>query len=100
MNCFPDRGKLYVKRSAFAYGRAHVNLAGMFFNNSITNRQPQSGSAAARLGGEEWIEYPVNVLARNPRPGIDDFHFHTSVVRRGAHFQHSSAWHRIARIQK
>src|ERR1700676_3835958 len=100
MNRFPDRGQLDVKRSAFAHRRPHIDLSGMFFNDSVTHRQPQSGSAAARLGGEKWIEYPVDVLARNPRAGIHDFYFHTSIVCRGAHFQHSSAGHRVARIQK
>src|SRR6202140_1622385 len=98
MNRFPDRRQLYVKRSSFTRSRPHVNLPRMFFNNSIAHRQPQSGSAPARLGSEKWVEYPVNILAPNALPGVDNFHFHTSIVRRGTHFQHSSAGHRIARI--
>src|SRR5690242_19039808 len=100
MSRFPGRGELYVERSALSGRRAHINLSRMFLDNAVTYRKPQSSAAAVGFGREEGIKDAVDVLGRNSRAGIRDFHFHTAIVRGSADFQHSAARHGVARVQK
>src|SRR5438876_4616781 len=100
MSRFPGRGELHVERSALPGRRAHVNLSRVLLDDAVADRQAEPGAAAVRFGGEKRIKNAVDILAGNSRAGIRDFDFDAAILRGGADFQHSSAEHGIARVQK
>src|SRR5580700_1425133 len=100
MNRLPDRGKLHMERSAFAGSRADVDLAGMLLDDAVADREAQAGAAAAGFRGEKGIENAVNVFARNPRTGVDNFNLHAAVVGARAHFEQAAAGHGVAGVQE
>ena len=50
-----------------AIGIARRNLPTVFFDQSVTNAQPQTGSLADALGGIERFEDAVRLLDTGPR---------------------------------
>ena len=100
MDRFPYRGEFDVEGCALAGSGANINFSSVLFDYTVADRKPQTGAAAAGLGGEKRIENAMDVLARNARAGVDNFHFNAAVVRGGAHFQHSAAGHGVARVQE
>src|SRR4051794_4140777 len=100
MDRFPDCGEFYVEGRAFAGSRANVNFSSVLFNYTVAHGEAQSGAAAARFGGEEWIEDAVNVISRNAGAGVGNLDFDAAIMCSGAHFQHTAAGHRVTRVQK
>src|SRR5277367_1825006 len=41
-------------------------------DHPLAQRQPESHARACGLGGEEWVEYPLQMLARNANAVVDD----------------------------
>src|SRR5579859_1437223 len=66
MNCFPHGRKFYVKGCAASGGGAHIDFAGMFFDDSIAHGQAQASAAAPGFGGEERVKYLMDVVAGYP----------------------------------
>src|SRR5260370_17470822 len=95
MDCFPDRRELEVKGCAFARRGAHINLSGMFLDNSIAHRKAEARATAIGLGGEKRIEDAVDVLSSNASACIRDLDLDGSVSRRGADFDPSPPPHPI-----
>src|SRR2546430_1821915 len=68
MHGLPYQRELQMKRGAHSRPAIHVDLAGMFLDDAVGHRQPQSGAAilpiTARsvLGGEKWIVDALDVL--------------------------------------
>jgi hypothetical protein len=86
MNRFPDCGEFDVEGSASPWRGANVDFAGMFFDDSITYAETESGSPASRLRREERIENLMDVLTRNSVTRVNDFDFYGTIVRRGPDF--------------
>src|SRR4029077_9285534 len=80
MDRFLNRGELDVEGSAFARGRAHVNLSGMLLNDSVAHGETEARAATAGFRGEERIEDAVNVFARNAGASVRNFNFDAAVV--------------------
>src|SRR5580658_7076141 len=100
MNRFPYCWELYVEGSAFAGGRADIDLAGMFLDDAVAYGEAQACAAAAGLRREKGIENAVNVFARDACAGIHDFDFDAAVVRAGTHFEQAAAGHGVAGVQE
>src|SRR5258708_12665652 len=84
MDSFPHRGEFDVERRALAGGGANINFSSVLFDYTVADREPQTGAASARFGGEKWIENAMNVFARNSRASVHNFHFDAAIVRAGA----------------
>src|SRR5580700_3195558 len=66
MNRVPHGRKFDVERCPSPRGGAHIDLAGMFFDNSVTHGQTEARAAASGLGCEKWVKYLMDVIAGNP----------------------------------
>jgi hypothetical protein len=100
MNCVPHGRKFDVEGSTSPWGGAHIDLAGMFFDDPVADGQTKAGATASGLGREKRVEYLMDVIAWNPVARIRHFDFHAAVVSARADFQDSSRWHGIARVQE
>src|SRR5579859_5424324 len=100
MNRFPHGREFNVEGCAAPGGRAHVDFAGMFFDDPVAHGQAEAGAAATGLGGEKRVEYFMDVVAGYPVACVRHFDFHTAVVGAGADFQDSAHRHGVARVQE
>src|ERR1700675_4426846 len=100
MDRFPGYGEFKPERCSLARRRPDVYFARMLFYNAVAHRKTQPGAASGGLGGEEGIENTVEVLRRNTRAGVGDLDFHGTVLRGGAHLNHSAVGHGVARIHE
>ena len=57
-----------MKRRSFLQLTFHFNLAAVFLNNSVHDRQPEAGPVIFR--GKKWIEDMRDVLLANALPII------------------------------
>src|SRR5579863_6650927 len=93
-----------IKSCTCAAPALHPDLAGMFLNNSIRDRQTQSCATAlapwrAGLGGEERIVDSLNVFLRNPSARIRHNDTDPFTIRR-RNAERTAVGHRILRVQK
>src|SRR5580692_1790954 len=98
------QGKIEVERRTFAGPALHSNFPGVFLNNSVGHRQPESSAAGLafarrRLGGEERIVNPVHVLLRNAAARIRNHYADAVAIRRGD-AQRSTMAHGVLGIQE
>jgi len=83
---------------ASARRRAHVYFPCVFFDDAIAHGKPEARTSACGFCGEERIENPVDVIARNSRARIDDFDFDAAIVGSGANLQQAAARHGVPGI--
>src|SRR5258707_12261742 len=100
MNCVPHGRKFDMEGSTPPGGGAHIDLAGMFFDDPVTDGQTEAGTAASGLGREKRVEYLMVVIAENPVARIRHFDFRAPVMSAGTDFQDSSGGHGIASVQE
>jgi hypothetical protein len=100
MDRFHDRWKFNMEGGAFAGRRTHINLSGMFLDDSVTHRETEASPASTGFGGEERVKDAMKVLAGDTCARIRDLDFDAAVMGGGANFEHSPAGHSITRVQK
>jgi hypothetical protein len=100
MNCVPHGRKFDVEGCTSPGGGAHIDLAGMFFDDPVAHGQTEARAAASGLGREERVKYLMDVIAGNPVACVRDFDFHAAVVSARPDFQDSTRGHGIARVQE
>src|SRR5580693_4401918 len=100
MNCVPHGRKFNMEGSTSPGGGAHIDLAGMFFDDTITHGQTKASAAATGFGREKRVKNLMDVVAGNPVARVRHFDFHASVMSAGADFQDSARGHGIARVQE
>ena len=67
----PNQGQKNMKRRSFLQLTFHFNLAAVFLNNSVHDRQPEAGATLGRLRRKEGLEDPLLDGRRNAAAGID-----------------------------
>src|SRR5579864_550875 len=100
----PGQRKIQIKRGSFSRAAFHADLAGMFLDNAVGHREPQSGSALltcfrSGLRGEERIVNSRDMLRGNAAAGVGYAYRHSGAIR-GRHAQSSTCRHGILRIQE
>src|ERR1700686_2259738 len=100
----PRQREIEVEGSAFAGAALHSNFPSVLLNDAVGYGQAQPGASrlpftGRRLGGEEWVVNPVDMLLRNAAAGIRDHHARASPILSGV-AQRPAIAHRIFGIQK
>src|SRR6478736_10361959 len=100
----PGQRKIQMKRRSLAGATLHANLARVFLDDSVRNRQAQPGTSLlaclrCSFRGEERIVDPRNVFGRNATSSISDADADARAVRRG-HPDRPTRRHRILRVQE
>src|SRR5579872_4873868 len=93
-------GKLDVKARTASRTAKSFNTSSVLLNDSVTHRKPQARALARALGGEERIVNAVQILGGNAVAGVDHVHECSTFTGGRLHFQHSTAFHRVAGIEK
>src|SRR5437879_9357624 len=98
MDRFLDCRELDVEGGAFAGRRTHINLSGMFLDDTVTHGETEASPPATGFGSKERVKDAMNVLAGDACARIRDLDFDAAVMRHSANFEHSSAGHGITRV--
>jgi len=72
----------------------------MLLDDSVADRESQTGASTAGLGGKKRIKNPIDVFARNPRAGVHNFNLDAAIMRAGSHLQNATRRHGIPCVQK
>src|SRR4051812_38433338 len=69
--------EFHVEAGALAGLALHTDLAGVFLDDAVGDREPEAGATAATLrrtilGGEEWIVNAMNMFGRDARASVAD----------------------------
>src|SRR5580692_12370838 len=79
MDCLPDQREIQGEGGAFARAALHANVARVFLDDAVGDREPKTGAAILAFGGcglgsEKWIVDALNVFLCDTRAGIGDAH--------------------------
>src|ERR1022692_1117691 len=100
-----QHGKLHDECRALTGRAGHTDLAGMFLDDAVGHRQPQTCATAVSrlglfaLGGEEWIIDAMDMLLRDSCARIRHFHLHVMAIG-GADHQRAARGHCVFGIQE
>src|ERR1035441_4804982 len=89
MDCLPGRYQREIQGEGGAFARAalHADIARVFLDDAVGDRESKTGSAilalrGRRLGREKWIVDALNVFFCNARAGVRNAHAYEFAVQR------------------